>query len=135
MYLLDTSILSELIKRQPDTAFVSRLRQHLPETLFTSVICVMELRYGSWLRADREAFWRKIQTEILSHVQLLEFGQQEALVAGEFLAHLRRTGRPVGLEDVLIGATARVRGYTVVTHNVRHFQSLPEVKVEDWLSN
>ena len=134
MYLLDTSVLSELIKRHPHAGFVSRLRQKPREVLFTAAICVTELRYGASLRPDREAFWQRVYEEILSHVQVIDFGEREALVAGDMLAHLKRTGRPVGLEDVLIGAIARAYGYTVVTHNVRHFQSLPEVKVEDWLS-
>jgi predicted nucleic acid-binding protein len=134
MYLLDTSVLSELIKRQPSSGFIHRLRQQAPERLFTSAICVTELRYGAFLRSDRELFWQRVQQEILSHVQILEFGYQEALVAGELLAYLKRTGKPVGLEDVLIGATARTHGFTVVTHNVRHFQHLPNVTVEDWLT-
>ena len=135
MYVLDTSALSEIIKRHPDQAFVRRLHQKTSDTLFTAAIFVMELRYGASLRQDREAFWRHIQNEILPHVQVLEFGEEEALMAGDLLAHLRRTGRPVGLEDVLIAAVARTHGYTVVTHNVRHFQHLPGVKVEDWIGS
>lgn len=134
MYLLDTSVLSELTKKRPNVGFLDRLREQPPEALFTAAICVMELRYGAWLRPDHEAFWRRVRQEILSRVQVMEFGEPEALVAGEILAHLKRTGRPVGLEDVLIGATARAHGYTVVTHNVRHFRPLPGVSVEDWLA-
>jgi tRNA(fMet)-specific endonuclease VapC len=135
MYLLDTSILSELIKRHPHHGLLARLRQYPPAALFTSAICVMELRYGASLRADRDAFWRKIQEEILAHVQVIECGEREAMVAGDLLAHLKRMGRPVGLEDALIGATARARGLIVVTHNLRHFETLPEIRVEDWLSS
>lgn len=134
MYLLDTSALSELVKRRPNERFIGRLRQTDPAALCTAVVCVMELRYGAWLRPDREAFWERIAADILSRVRIMEFGQREALVAGEMLAYLRRAGRPVGLEDVLIAATARSYGYTVITHNLRHFERLPEVKVEDWLS-
>ena len=134
MYLLDTSTLSELIKRHPNTGLMERLRQQSPVALFTAVICVMELRYGVSLRPDHEAFWRRVEREILSRVQVLDFGEQEALAAGDLLAHLRRTGRPVGLEDVLIGATARTHGYVVVTHHLKHFTRLPDVRVEDWFS-
>ncbi len=134
MYLLDTTALSELIKRHPHPGFMLRLHQQPARTLFTSTICVMELRYGASLRADHQTFWRRIEQEILAHVEMIEFGEREAWIAGDVLAHLKRTGKPVGLEDVLIGATARAYGYTVVTRNVKHFQGLPEVKVEDWLS-
>jgi len=93
----------------------------------------MELRYGAALRPDHEVFWRRVQEEIVSRVRILECGHREALAAGDLLAYLKRSGRPVGLEDVLIAATARANGYTVVTHNTKHFLGLPEVKVEDWL--
>lgn len=135
MYLLDTSTLSELIKRHPNDGVIHRLRQTAADALFTAAICVMELRYGVLLRTDHEAFWQRVQREILSRVQILGFGEKEALLAGELMAHLKRTGRPVGLEDMLIGAIAQRHGYTVVTHNLRHFQPLPHVKVEDWFSS
>jgi len=134
MYLLDTSALSELVKRRPNDGFLRRLRDADPGRLFTAAVCVMELRYGAWLRADRGRFWERINAEILSRVQIAEFGQREAVIAGETLAHLRRRGQPIGLEDVLIGATAQSRGYTVITHNLRHFGRLPGVKAEDWFS-
>ena len=133
-YLLDTNILSELLKRTPAEVLVDRLRRHPSGTLFTSIICVMELRYGALLRADHESFWQRVQSEVLSRVQLLECGEREALVAAEMLTALKRTGRPIGIEDVLIGATAHVHGHIVVTHNIKHFQLLPHVKVEDWLA-
>ena len=134
MYLLDTSILSELIKRRPNEALIRQLREKPAETLFTTVICVMELRYGVSLRPDHQSFWQRIEQEILGRVQVLGFNRSEALIAGDLLAQLKRAGKPIGLEDVLIGAVARTHGYTVVTHNVRHFRSLPEVSVEDWFS-
>ena len=134
MYLLDTTSLSELIKRRPNEGFLVRLRQISSDLLFTASICVMELRYGVLLRPDHESFWQRIQKDVLPRVQVLELGYDEALVAGELLAHLKRTGRPVGLEDVLIGAIARTHGYTVVTHNLKDFQPLPHVKAEDWFS-
>ena len=132
MYVLDTSVLSELMKRRPNAACVQRLRQQPAETLYTTVICVMELRYGAWLRPDHEAFWKRVQQEILSRVQILAFEEPAALLAADMLAHLKRAGHPVGLEDVLIGAMARARGYTVITRNLRHFTALPHVHVEDW---
>lgn len=135
MYVLDTSTLSELIKRHPNEGFLQQLRQQPPAALFTASICVMELRYGAALRADREAFWQHIRKEILSRVQILGLGPREALIAADLLVYLRRAGRPLGLQDVLIGAIAYSNGFTVVTHNLKHFQLLPDVKVEDWFSS
>ena len=65
---------------------------------------------------------------------ILDFGVSEAVVAGDILAHLARRGELIGVEDVLIGATALVREYTVVTGNVRHFARIPALQVERWVS-
>jgi predicted nucleic acid-binding protein len=51
------------------------------------------------------------------------------------LAYLARRGELIGMEDVLIGVTALVREYTVVTGNVRHFERIPALRVENWLSS
>jgi len=60
MYLLDTNILSELIKKHPSPSVLSQLSSKPAHTLFTSCICVMELRFGSVLREDTEIFWEKV---------------------------------------------------------------------------
>jgi len=133
MYLLDTNILSELIKRHPNPHVLSRLGSKPAHTLFTSSICIMELRCGSALRDDFEAFWQKIAKEIISRVNIVPVGEKEALAAGDILANLRKSGQTIGLEDVLIAASAITQQYTVVTANIRHFSRIAGLPVENWL--
>ncbi len=132
MYLLDTNILSELIKKRPNPQLVSQLRSKSARVLFTSSICIMELRFGSALRDDFEPFWEKINKEIVSRVQILSVGEKEALVCGDILADLRKAGRSIGMEDVLIAASALTNRCTVVTANTRHFSRIKGLKVENW---
>ena len=133
MYLLDTDVLSELIKRRPRLHLLARLRRAAPETLFTTSISVMELRYGCARRPDRDQFWVRVEREILSRVRILDFGAEEAVRAGDLLASLSLQGTPIGLEDALIGAVGLAKGYTVVTGNTRHFRRIPTLRVENWL--
>ena len=133
MYLLGTNILSELIKRHPNPHLLLRLSSKPPSTLFTSSICVMELRYGSALREDFEPFWQKVIQEIISRVNLVAVGEKEALAAGDILADLRKSGQIIGLEDVLIAASALTHQFSVVTGNVRHFTRVKGLQVENWL--
>ena len=114
MYRLDTNALSELLKKRPKLQFLTRLRRHPPEMFFTSSICVMELRHGSRRREDHAVFWPRITHEVLSRVSILDFSVSEAVVAGDILAHLARRGELIGVEDVLIGATA------LVDHHMDH---------------
>ncbi|MBI9082153.1 MAG: PIN domain-containing protein [Desulfobacterales bacterium] len=133
MYLLDTNILSELIKKRPDPLFIQRLSRQPPENLFTSSICVMELRMGSALRDDYPVFWKRIEEQILSRINILPIGEEEAKVAGDILATLRKAGQWIGIEDVLIAATAICNRLTAVTANTGHFSRVDGLHVENWL--
>jgi tRNA(fMet)-specific endonuclease VapC len=131
-YLLDTNVLSEVIKKRPEPAVLARLREVAPGSVFTSTVCVTELRYGARRRPGTEVLWERIAREVLSRVRVLPFGEREALRAGDLLADLEAAGQPIGIEDVLIGATAIAGSLTVATRNVRHFRRLPGLAVESW---
>jgi tRNA(fMet)-specific endonuclease VapC len=133
MYLLDTNILSELIKKRPNQKVVSHLNSKPAHTLFTSSICIMELRFGSALREDSEVFWQGINTEIISRVQIIRIGQKEALAAGDILAALHKTGQIIGIEDVLIAASALSNKCSMITANTRHFSRIKGLQIENWL--
>jgi tRNA(fMet)-specific endonuclease VapC len=131
-YLLDTNVLSEVIKKRPEPKVLARLREIAAYSVFTSVVCVTELRYGARRRPGAEALWERIAREVLSRVEVLPLGESEALRAGDLLADLEAAGEPIGIEDVLIGATALVGSLTVATRNVRHFRRIRGLVVESW---
>jgi tRNA(fMet)-specific endonuclease VapC len=133
MYLLDTNILSELIKKRPNPHLLSQLRSKPSHALLTSCICVMELRFGSMLREDFEVFWPKINREIVSRVKVVPLGEKESLIAGDILADMRKTGQSIGIEDVLIAASAITNKCIIVTANVRHFSRISGLIIENWL--
>jgi tRNA(fMet)-specific endonuclease VapC len=131
-YLLDTNVLSELIKQRPSPALLERVRTARREELATSVICVMELRYGTVRHPNGPALWDRILGEVISRVRVLPLEMTAALRAGEVLASLATRGSPIGLEDVLIGATALQHDSVVVTRNLRHFERIAGLRVESW---
>ena len=131
-YLLDTNVLSEVLKKRPEPSVVARLREIAPGPVFTSAVCVTELRYGARRRPGGDLLWERIEREVLSRVRILPFGEKEARRAGDLLADLEAAGQPIGIEDVLIGATALVGSLTVATRNVRHFRRLRGLAVESW---
>ncbi len=133
MYLLDTNILSELIKKRPNPHLLSQLQSKPSHALLTSCICVMELRFGSMVREDFEVFWLKISKEIISRVNVISLGKKEALVAGDILADMRKTGQSIGIEDVLIASSAITNKCVMVTANTRYFSRINNLVVENWL--
>lgn len=134
MVLLDTNILSELVKKKPNPNFLSRLSSLPVRHLYTSMICLMELRYGAALREDFEGFWSKLVEQVISQVQVLPLGSKEGLLAGDILDRLRKKGQMIGLEDILISATALSHHLVLVSANTRHFSKVEGLLVENWLA-
>lgn len=131
-YLLDTNLLSEVVKKIPSEAVLEELRKIPQEKLTTSAICITELRYGTARHPRGHAIWERLSEEILSQLRVLPVDDEVALRAGDVLADLAGQGLPIGIEDVLIGTTALVHGLTVVTRNIKHFSRIDGLSVESW---
>ena len=134
MYLLDTDILSNLLKRAPSTALIAKLASVPPEQQFTSSINLGELVYGAHrLQARTALLLERIETTLIQNLPVFPFDAAAARRYGEVRAELERRGASPGDADLRIGAIALVRGLTVITGNVRHFLRIPELPVENWL--
>ncbi len=135
MYLLDTDVLSNLMRRAPSSTLIARLAEVPPEQQFTSSITLGELIYGAYRLAERRAdLLQLVEERILPNLQLLPFGTVAAWHYGEIRANLEQYGTPIGDADIRIAAIAIADGLTVVTGNVRHFQRISDLRVENWLS-
>lgn len=73
MFLIDTNILSELVKKKPNKNLIGRLENVPSASLFTATICIMELRYGALRMVNGADLWAMIQKRIISKLQLLNF--------------------------------------------------------------
>lgn len=134
MYLLDTDILSNLLKRTPSTVLIAKLASVPPEQQFTSSITLGELVYGAHrLQACAGLLLERLDRTLPPNLPVLPFDAAAAHRYGEVRAELEHRGTPLGDADLRIGAIALARGLTVVTGNVRHFQRIPELTVENWL--
>ena len=131
-YLLDTNVLSEVVKKRPSATIIGHLREVPQTALHASVVSVMEMRFGAVRSATGSILWERIRRDVLRRVKILPLGEDEASRAGEILADLESRGVPVGIEDVMIGATALVHGLVVVTRNVKHLGRIRGLVVENW---
>ena len=131
-YLLDTNVLSEVIRKDPNQGLLQRLGNVAPRDSVTSVVCVAELRHGAARVAHGARLWERIAREVLSRIDILPLGEAEAIRAGDLLATLEAQGEPIGMEDVWIGATALEHSLTVVTRNLKHFRRIPGLVSQSW---
>ena len=128
-YMLDTDICIYVIKDRP-----SGLRQRfdeLEDQLGISTITLGELLYGAENSGRRTQNLHTLEG-FAGRLEILPFSADAAAHYGQIRAALRRAGRPAGVHDMLIGAHARSEGLVLVTNNVREFERMPGLQVENW---
>lgn len=130
-YLLDTNILSELV-RHPQGPIVNRITTAGEETVCTSIIVAAELRFGA-AKSDSRKLADRVNL-ILSAIEILPLETPADREYGKLRHYLAREGMPIGPNDMLIAAQALEADLTVVTANVREFSRVPGLKVENWLA-
>lgn len=134
MHLLDTDILSNLMKRTPSSALVAKVASVPAEQQFTSSVTFGELVYGAHRMRERTAsLMEKIEAALLPNLPVLAFDAAAARRYGEVRAELERLGIPIGDADMRIAAIALSNGLKVVTGNERNFRRVPGLEVENWL--
>lgn len=130
MYLLDTNILSDLI-RNPGGVVAARIASTGETMIATSIVVAGELRYGAERRGS-DRLTSKVE-ELLSLVTVLPLQDDADTHYGRLRADLERRGTPIGANDMLIAAHALALGATLVTDNVGEFARVAGLKLENWL--
>lgn len=137
MIVLDTSVLSALMRSEPERAVVKWLNGLPPESVWTTSITVFEVRFGlEILAAGRrrrqleDAFARALEEDFESRV--LPFDQAAAQAAGRIAAERRRAGRAVEIRDIQIAGITIARKATLATRNIRHFEGCGLTLVDPW---
>lgn len=129
MVVLDTNTLIYYFKGMGNVA--TKLLQFSPQEVSIPAIVLFELEVG--IAKSTFPQKRREQLEALTAViAVLPFAQKEASVAAQIRATLEQAGTSIGAYDVLIAATARSIGATLITHNVEEFSRVPQLQIEDW---
>lgn len=138
-HLLDTCVLSEFTRRQPDDHVVDWLDNMEEDNLFLSVISIGEIQRSilRLLAAQRKAdltTW--LQDGLLERFagRILDVDTATMLTWGTLTARLDGTGKPMPVMDALIAATALQHNMTLATHNVADFTSCGVQLVNPWKS-
>jgi tRNA(fMet)-specific endonuclease VapC len=129
-YLLDTNILSDLI-RHPGGLVARRVVQVGQKEIFTSIIVAAELRYGCAKKGSAKLLER-VQG-LLETIPVLSLDMPTDAQYGLIRAELEAAGQPIGMNDLLIASHALALGLTLVTDNTSEFSRVRGLKVENWL--
>jgi len=135
--VLDTNVLSALMRKTPEPPVVAWLDRQPAESVWITSITLFEARLGLALlptgrrqRALEAAFARLLEEDLGNRV--LDFDSAAAGEAATLAAGRQRAGRPVDIRDTQIAGIALARHATLATRNTRHFEDLKVPVVDPW---
>lgn len=139
MIVLDTNVVSELMRPVPDPAVLAWVDAQPDRDLWLCSVVVSELLYGlarlppGARRAQlTKAFEAMLAEDFAGRV--LAFDLPAAVIYADVVAKREREGQPVAMADAQIAATCLAHGARLATRNVRHFEGLGVPWVSPWLA-
>ncbi len=137
MIILDTNVLSALMRTVPEASVVAWLDRQPAESVWITSITLFEARLGLALlpsgrrRQTLEVAFAHLLKEDLEN-RVLDFDGAAATEAASLAAERQKAGRPVDMRDTQIAGIALARRATLATRNVRHFGDLKVPVVDPW---
>ena len=135
--MLDTNVVSELIRKSPNPVVEAWVTGYALENLFFSTVGEAEMRYGAAIMSSgrrREAMEADIERMLREAFdgRILPFDRAAARAYASIVAVRRSAGRPIAPFDGQIAAIARSRNLAVATRNVRDFVGIDMEIIDPW---
>jgi predicted nucleic acid-binding protein len=137
MIVLDTNVISELWKAEPDANMLAWIDAQMVETLYLSTITVAELRFGLATMPEgkrRTIYQDRLEREVLPAFsgRVLSFDLDASQAYAELMARARAAGKAIGKADGYIAATASARGLMVATRDTSPFEAAGLNVINPW---
>lgn len=133
MILLDTDICIYIIKKS-DKNVLKKLKRSIDKKIFISSITVAELEYGVANSSYPERNHLAL-ISFLSLFEILNFDDFDAHSYGIVKKYLKDKGKIIGPLDMLIASQALAKKFILVSNNVREYERIPDLKLENWTRN
>lgn len=133
IYMLDTNICIYIIKQKPKEV-IDKFKKMKENDICISSITYSELIYG----AEKSSNVKKnllALTMFLSNIEILPYDENASSEYGLIRAELEKDGKPIGPLDMLIAAHAKSLNIKLVTNNVKEFERVKGLKIENWVKN
>jgi len=133
MYMLDTNICIYIIKKKTQNV-LNQLKRNRKKGLYISTITLAELEFGN---ANAQSLYREKNRlalmEFLTIMDIKHFDENAAKEYGIIKKDLKDRNYLIGSFDMLIGAHAKSLNMTLVTNNVKEFERIQDLKIENWV--
>ena len=137
MILLDTNVISEPLKLNPDPTVIAWIDAQIIETLYLSTISVTELRYGIAVLPDgkrkqglRTSLDKRVLPLFVSRI--LQFDLEAAEICADLRVIARARGRGLSTADSYIAAIATAKAFSVATRDTQPFASVGVTVINPW---
>lgn len=136
MIILDTDVLSALMRQAPDPAVVAWLDQQPRASIWTSSVTTLEIRFGLEILAAgrRRSFLMQAFEAVLEKIgqRVVSFDDAAAKQASDLMALRHKKGRPGDLRDTMIAGIVLAQRATLATRNTRHFEDISARVINPW---
>ncbi len=139
-YLLDTNMVSEIMKPNPDKNVISKISEYekliaLPSTVWT------ELMFGVNTMPDgkrKDFIFSKLVDDIQAAYEIIQYDNHAAWIQADIRSRLQENGTPVDFPNTQIASIAVSNGMILVTRKTKHFEPIQEIStlmVENWFED
>jgi len=138
MIVLDTNVLSALMRQTPDKNVIVWLDKQPRTSVWTTSVTILEVRFGLQvmpLGKRRSLLIREFET-VLDKIgyRIAPFDAAAAQQAGDLMASRQKKGRPGDLRDTMIAGIVLAHHATLATRNITHFEDLSVPVINPWLA-
>jgi len=133
VFIFDTDIYTNVMRKIPSKKLMDRLKKVPRKDQFTTSITIGEVFYGIMKSSNILRLLKLFEIVLLPRAIILPFDFLAGKKYGELRSLLEKQGTPLEHVDLQIASIALSRNMTLITGNIRHFQRVPDLKVENWL--
>jgi len=132
MYCLDSNIIIFALKIEQSSKLFQKITSSISKNLAcTTSVNVLELLYYSYKNKATKSLEKR--TEILKILKIYDFDFEAAKIASQIKVDLEQNGFGIDNFDLMIASICLANNLTLVTNNTKHFQNIPNLKLEDWV--
>ena len=134
MYLFDTDVLSNIVKRNPSQTLLRKIQKLPKELQYTSSINIGEIHYGANRSSRKEQIIEAFEERVFPSVHIVGFDETSGKLFGELKAALEKQGIVCSEPDLRIASIAIQHDFVLITGNTKHFEKISGLSIENWIS-
>ena len=132
-YMLDTNICIYIINNKPQSVLKKFMLLNQDDLVSISAISVTELFYGlQKSKSNKKEQNKNALIEFLTPLEIISYDESSAIEYGYIRANLQKQGTIISANDMLIASHALSLDFTLVTNNIKEFQRVEKLKLENW---